>query len=82
MTLADGSAFNLPARGLDCTAHRGCSPHKAPSQSFAPTVSAAMGGNQRAAIVAVGLFFVVGLALLTRVRAGGPTAARLRAACP
>ncbi|MBI2156590.1 MAG: MFS transporter [Candidatus Rokubacteria bacterium] len=39
-------------------------------------VSAAMGGNQRAAIVAVGLFFVVGLALLRRVRAGGPTAAR------
>ena len=39
-------------------------------------VSAAMGGNQRAAIVAVGLFFVVGLALLRRVSAGGPTAAR------
>lgn len=36
-------------------------------------VSRAMGGNQRAAIVAVGLFFVVGLALLARVRAGGPT---------
>jgi UMF1 family MFS transporter len=37
-------------------------------------VSAAMGGNQRIAIFAVGLFFVVGLALLGRVRAGGPTA--------
>jgi len=33
------------------------------------------GGNQRVAIIAVGLFFVVGLALLVRVRAGGPTAA-------
>jgi len=39
-------------------------------------VSSAMRGDQRAAIVAVGLFFVVGLALLTRVRAGGPTVAR------
>jgi UMF1 family MFS transporter len=38
-------------------------------------VSRALGGNQRAAIVAVGLFFVVGLVLLARVRAGGPTAA-------
>jgi UMF1 family MFS transporter len=38
------------------------------------------GGNQRAAIVAVGLFFVVGLALLARVRAGGPTAAAAPAA--
>jgi UMF1 family MFS transporter len=37
-------------------------------------VSRAMGGNQRVAIVAVGLFFVVGLALLSRVSAGGPTA--------
>ena len=36
-------------------------------------VSSTMRGNQRAAIVAVGLFFLVGLALLTRVRAGGPT---------
>lgn len=36
-------------------------------------LSVALGGNQRAAIVAVGLFFVVGLILLTRVRAGGPT---------
>jgi MFS transporter, UMF1 family len=35
-------------------------------------VSRAMGGNQRAAIVAVGAFFVVGLILLSRVSAGGP----------
>jgi UMF1 family MFS transporter len=35
-------------------------------------VSRAMGGNQRVAIVAVGAFFVVGLALLARVSAGGP----------
>jgi UMF1 family MFS transporter len=33
------------------------------------------GGNQRAAIVAVGVFFVVGFVLLSRVRAGGPTGA-------
>jgi UMF1 family MFS transporter len=39
-------------------------------------VSRAMGGNQRAAIVAVGSFFVVGLALLSRVSAGGPTVTR------
>jgi MFS transporter, UMF1 family len=38
-------------------------------------VSRALGGNQRAAIVAVGAFFVVGLAGLARLRAGGPTAA-------
>jgi UMF1 family MFS transporter len=37
-------------------------------------VSWLLAGNQRAAIVAVGLFFVVGLALLAPVRAGGPTA--------
>ena len=37
-------------------------------------VSRALGGNQRAAIVAVGGFFIVGLVLLARVRAGGPTA--------
>jgi len=37
-------------------------------------VSWLLAGNQRAAIVAVGLFFLVGLALLSRVRAGGPTA--------
>ena len=36
-------------------------------------VSWLLSGNQRAAIVAVGLFFVVGLALLAKVRAGGPT---------
>ncbi len=36
-------------------------------------VSWALAGNQRAAIVAVGLFFVVGFILLTRVPAGGPT---------
>ena len=41
-------------------------------------VSLALGGNQRAAIVAVGLFFVVGLLLLGRVRAGGPTGAPAR----
>jgi UMF1 family MFS transporter len=41
-------------------------------------VSRMLGGNQRAAIVAVGLFFVAGLALLSRVRAGGPTAATVR----
>lgn len=35
-------------------------------------VSRMLAGNQRAAIVAVGSFFVVGLALLSRVRAGGP----------
>ncbi|MBI4246927.1 MAG: MFS transporter [Candidatus Rokubacteria bacterium] len=35
-----------------------------------------LSGNQRGAIVAIGLFFVAGLALLTRVRAGGPTATR------
>jgi UMF1 family MFS transporter len=37
------------------------------------TISSAAGGNQRAGIVAVGAFFVVGLVLLSRVRAGGPT---------
>jgi UMF1 family MFS transporter len=42
------------------------------------TVSRLTGGNQRAAILAVGVMFVVGLVLLSRVRAGGPprTAAR------
>lgn len=40
-------------------------------------VSWVLAGNQRAAIVVVGLFFVVGLALLGRVRAGGPTSAPL-----
>ena len=32
------------------------------------------GGNQRIAIVAIGLFFLAGLLLVSRVRAGGPTA--------
>ncbi|MBI4379699.1 MAG: MFS transporter [candidate division NC10 bacterium] len=36
-------------------------------------VSHATGGNQRAAVLAVGSFFVFGLVLLLRVRAGGPT---------
>ncbi|PYM90878.1 MAG: MFS transporter [Candidatus Rokuibacteriota bacterium] len=36
-------------------------------------VSWLLSGNQRAAIVAVGLFFIVGLLLLGRVSAGGPT---------
>lgn len=36
-------------------------------------VSYTMAGNQRAAILAVGLFFLIGLILLLRVRAGGPT---------
>jgi UMF1 family MFS transporter len=36
-------------------------------------VSWLLAGNQRAAIVAVGSFFVVGFVLLMRVRAGGPT---------
>jgi MFS transporter, UMF1 family len=38
-------------------------------------VSWLLAGNQRAAILAIGLFFLVGLALLSRVRAGGPTGA-------
>jgi UMF1 family MFS transporter len=38
-------------------------------------VSRAMHGNQHAAIAAIGAFFVVGLILLRRVHAGGPTAA-------
>ena len=45
---------------------------------FGPLVfgglSVLLAGNQRAAIVAVGIFFVVGWLLLARVRAGGPTA--------
>jgi UMF1 family MFS transporter len=36
-------------------------------------VSWLLSGNQRAAIVAVGLFFVIGFLLLGRVQAGGPT---------
>lgn len=35
--------------------------------------SLATGGNQRVAIVVIGLFFVTGLVLLARVPAGGPT---------
>jgi UMF1 family MFS transporter len=38
-------------------------------------VSWLLAGNQRAAIVAVGAFFVLGFALLMRVQAGGPTGA-------
>lgn len=38
-------------------------------------VSWLLAGHQRAAILAVGTFFVAGLALMARVRAGGPTAA-------
>jgi UMF1 family MFS transporter len=37
-------------------------------------VSRLTGGNQRIAIVVVGLFFLVGLVLLQGVKAGGPTA--------
>jgi UMF1 family MFS transporter len=40
------------------------------------TASLLTGGNQRVAILAVGLMFIVGLVLLARVRAGGPAAAR------
>ena len=35
-------------------------------------VSRLSGGNQRLAILAVGAMFVAGLALMSRVRAGGP----------
>jgi MFS transporter, UMF1 family len=41
-------------------------------------ISLATGGNQRAAILAVGVMFVVGLALLSRVQAGGPAVAERR----
>jgi UMF1 family MFS transporter len=34
-------------------------------------ISHAAGGNQRAGILAVGAFFVIGLLLLSRVKAGG-----------
>ncbi len=34
------------------------------------------GGNQRIAIVAIGLFFVAGLLIISGVKAGGPTVAR------
>jgi UMF1 family MFS transporter len=36
-------------------------------------ISHAAGGNQRLGILAIGVFFVVGLALLSRLRGGGPT---------
>jgi UMF1 family MFS transporter len=39
------------------------------------TASLLTGGNQRVAILAVGLMFVAGLVLLSRVRAGGPARA-------
>ena len=38
-------------------------------------ISHAAGGNQRAGILAVGTFFLVGLILLSRVKAGGPARA-------
>jgi UMF1 family MFS transporter len=37
-------------------------------------ISHAAGGDQRAGILAIGSFFLIGLILLSRVRAGGPTA--------
>jgi UMF1 family MFS transporter len=42
-------------------------------------ISAAM-GSQRPAILSIALFFVAGLALLSRVRGGGPSAGRTAAA--
>ena len=39
------------------------------------TASLLTGGNQRVAILAIGLMFVAGLVLLSRVRAGGPAPA-------
>jgi UMF1 family MFS transporter len=45
-------------------------------------VSWLLAGNQRGAILAVGLFFVVGFVLLSRVRAGGPTARAAAAPAP
>jgi UMF1 family MFS transporter len=38
-------------------------------------ISHAAGGNQRAGILAIGTFFLVGLILLSRVKAGGPARA-------
>src|SRR5262249_57331674 len=35
-------------------------------------ISHAAGGDQRAGILAIGSFFIIGLALLSRVKAGGP----------
>lgn len=40
------------------------------------SISHAAGGDQRLGILAIGAFFVAGLLLLFRVRAGGPTAER------
>ena len=40
------------------------------------TASLLTGGNQRVAILAVGVMFIAGLVLLARVKAGGPAAAR------
>jgi MFS transporter, UMF1 family len=37
-------------------------------------ISHAAGGNQRLGIVAIGLFFLIGFVLLSRVQSGGPTA--------
>jgi UMF1 family MFS transporter len=37
-------------------------------------ISHAAGGDQRAGILAIGSFFLIGLVLLSRVRAGGPSA--------
>ena len=37
-------------------------------------ISHAAGGDQRLGILAVGVFFLLGLVLVARVRAGGPTA--------
>jgi MFS transporter, UMF1 family len=45
-------------------------------------VSWLLAGNQRAAIVAVGLFFLVGLLLLGRVNAGGPNVGNRREVGP
>jgi MFS transporter, UMF1 family len=46
------------------------------------SVSWVSGGDQRAAILVVGLLFLVGLALVVRVRAGGPTALSSRLGSP
>ncbi len=42
-------------------------------------ISQATGGDQRAGVLAVGVFFVLGLLLLSRVRAGGPAPGNLEA---
>ncbi|HYR39042.1 MAG TPA: MFS transporter, partial [Methylomirabilota bacterium] len=38
-------------------------------------ISHAAGGNQRAGILAIGSFFLIGFVLLSRVKAGGPARA-------